>query len=73
MTAAAGLAVAPAPDVAHYLPFFRPLLTANPIAAGVATVFAPALAAILFLILGFVLINRKFNNQSPIPSRVLRF
>ncbi|PPQ64239.1 hypothetical protein CVT24_008642 [Panaeolus cyanescens] len=61
LTAAAGLAVSPAPDVAHYLPFFRPLLTTNPIAAGVATVFAPALAAILFLIIGFILISRVVN------------
>ncbi|KAF8167474.1 hypothetical protein B0H34DRAFT_18533 [Crassisporium funariophilum] len=61
LTAAVGLALAPAPDVAHYIPFLRPLLTANKIAAGIATILAPAVAATLFIILGLAAINWVAN------------
>ncbi|KAK7029822.1 MPN domain-containing protein [Favolaschia claudopus] len=48
LTAAAGLSLTTAPDVAHYLPFLAPLLssktTGDTIAAGLATVLAPAVA-----------------------------
>ena len=57
VTAAAGLAVAPAPDVANYLPFFRPLLNANKLAAGVALILAPAVAVTVFVGLGIAALN----------------
>ncbi|KAJ3499739.1 hypothetical protein NLJ89_g10066 [Agrocybe chaxingu] len=57
LTAAVGLALAPAPDVAHYIPFLQPLVTAEPIAAGLATILAPAVAATLFIIAGLAVIH----------------
>ena len=62
VTAAVGLALAPAPDVAHFLPFLQPLLLqANTIAAGIATVFVPAIAATIIISLGLAAINCKFS------------
>lgn len=61
VTAAAGLALTTAPDVAHYLPFLAPLLSVknagDSIASGLATVLAPAVAAALFISLAVALIN----------------
>ena len=61
VTAAAGLAVAGAPDVAHYFPFLQGLLTKNPLATGIATVLAPAVAATVFIILALLVVNCKFT------------
>ena len=62
MTAAVGLALAPAPDVAHFLPFLQPLLMqANTIPAGIATVFVPAIAATIIISLGLAVINCKLS------------
>ncbi|KIM47616.1 hypothetical protein M413DRAFT_439287 [Hebeloma cylindrosporum] len=57
LTAAAGLSLAPAPDVAHYLPFLQHLVTTETIAAGIATVLAPAVAATVFILLGLAAIH----------------
>ncbi|KAJ6542659.1 hypothetical protein B0H19DRAFT_957413 [Mycena capillaripes] len=61
LTAAAGLSLTTAPDVAHYLPFLAPLLssktTSATIASGLATVLAPAVAATLFISLAVAIIN----------------
>ncbi|KAJ7696606.1 hypothetical protein B0H17DRAFT_1053875 [Mycena rosella] len=58
LTAAAGLSLTTAPDVAHYLPFLSPLLTSkNTIASGLATVLAPAVAATLFISLAIAIVN----------------
>ncbi|KAF9444596.1 hypothetical protein P691DRAFT_796399 [Macrolepiota fuliginosa MF-IS2] len=61
LTAVAGLAVSPAPDVAHYLPFLEPLLTAEPLASGIATVLVPAIAATLFITLAIYIISYVAN------------
>jgi hypothetical protein len=64
VTAAIGLALAPAPDVAHFLPFLQPLLLqANTIAAGIATVFVPAVAATIIISLGLAAINCEFSRH----------
>ncbi|KAJ7091404.1 hypothetical protein B0H15DRAFT_234366 [Mycena belliarum] len=58
LTAAAGLALTTAPDVAHYLPFLSPLLASgDTIVAGLATVLAPAVAATLFICLAIAIVN----------------
>ncbi|KAJ7620563.1 hypothetical protein DFH06DRAFT_67290 [Mycena polygramma] len=58
LTAAAGLSLTTAPDVAHYLPFLSPLLSMkDTIASGLATVLAPAVAATLFISLAVAIIN----------------
>jgi hypothetical protein len=57
VTAVAGLAVSPAPDVAHYLSFLEPLLTTNTVASGIATVLLPAVAATIFIALAIYYIN----------------
>ncbi|KAF8963914.1 hypothetical protein BDZ97DRAFT_1939372 [Flammula alnicola] len=57
LTAAVGLYLAPAPDVAHFLPFLQPLLTTETIAAGIATLLAPAVAATVFIVFGLAIIN----------------
>ncbi|KAJ7777612.1 hypothetical protein DFH07DRAFT_731180 [Mycena maculata] len=56
LTAAAGLSLTTAPDVAHYLPFLSPLVN-NTIASGLATVLAPAVAATLFICLAVSIVN----------------
>ncbi|KAF5352644.1 hypothetical protein D9756_005814 [Leucocoprinus leucothites] len=61
LTAVAGLAVSPAPDVTHYLSFLEPLLTANTLASGVATVFLPAVAATIFIALAIYYISVAAN------------
>ncbi|KAG6846106.1 hypothetical protein H0H87_006470 [Tephrocybe sp. NHM501043] len=61
ITAASGLALSTAPDVAHYLPFLNPLNSAQLIPAGLATVFAPAVAATLFIILSIYLVQWVAN------------
>ncbi|KAG6868499.1 hypothetical protein C0993_002037 [Termitomyces sp. T159_Od127] len=48
VTAVSGLSLATAPDVGHYLSFLDPLNSADLIPAGLATVFAPAVAASSF-------------------------
>lgn len=58
MIAVAGLAVAAGPDVAHYLPFLLPMTTGSQVGAGVATCLAAAVAAILFITIACVVINR---------------
>ena len=57
MTAATGVYLATAPDVAHYLPFLQGLLTAHPIAVGVATIFAPAVVSTAFICLALYIIH----------------
>lgn len=62
MTAATGLALAPAPDVTRFLPFLQPLQSNdNIIAAGIATVFVPAVAATIIISLGLAAVNCKFS------------
>lgn len=57
LTAASGLALSTAPDVAHYLPFLGSLLQSDRLATGIASVFAPAIAAILFIIITLIIVN----------------
>ncbi|KAF8079018.1 hypothetical protein FPV67DRAFT_1467201 [Lyophyllum atratum] len=61
LTAASGLALATAPDVAHYLSFLGPLLTMDRLPAGLATVLAPAVAATLFISLALYLVHWVAN------------
>ncbi|GLB35780.1 putative calcium-dependent channel, 7TM region, putative phosphate [Lyophyllum shimeji] len=61
LTAASGLALATAPDVAHYLTFLGPLLTTDRLPAGIATVVAPAVAATLFVSLALYLVHWVAN------------
>ncbi|KAI0639520.1 hypothetical protein C8Q77DRAFT_1043851 [Trametes polyzona] len=58
LTAVSGLAVATAPDVAHYFPFFMPLVTGNKLGGGAATSLAAAAAATLFISLAFLIIKQ---------------
>ncbi|RXW19335.1 hypothetical protein EST38_g6518 [Candolleomyces aberdarensis] len=57
LTAATGLSLATAPDVAHYLPFLSGLLHSHPLAVGVATVFVPAVAASFFTFIALFVIH----------------
>jgi len=57
VTAAVGLSLGLAPDVAHYLPFLQPLLEGNSIAAGIATVLAPAVASCVFIFLALYILH----------------
>ena len=67
MTAAAGLAVTTAPDVAHYLPFLEPLLRSDPLITGIATVLAPSVAAILFVTLAVFLVRCELHILMSLP------
>ncbi|KAH0591166.1 hypothetical protein H2248_001263 [Termitomyces sp. 'cryptogamus'] len=57
LTAVSGLALSTAPDVGHYLSFLNPLNSADLIPAGLATVFAPAVAATSFISLAIYLVH----------------
>jgi hypothetical protein len=65
-----GLSLASAPDFAHYLPFLQPIVSANPILAGLATVFAPAVAATLFVIAGLSIIHCMLFSLGSAYSRL---
>lgn len=54
LTAAVGLALATAPNESHYFPFLHALVGENTLAAGLATILAPAVAASFFIILALV-------------------
>ncbi|KAL0951690.1 hypothetical protein HGRIS_008366 [Hohenbuehelia grisea] len=66
LTAASGLALATAPDVAHYLPFLDGLLSTDPLAAGIATVLAPAVAATVFVGIALWIVRRSTFLRPPI-------
>ncbi|KAK2461512.1 hypothetical protein APHAL10511_005975 [Amanita phalloides] len=57
LTAASGLSLATAPNVAHFLPFLSPLSKSNTLASGIATVLASTFAIIAFLIIALIVIN----------------
>jgi hypothetical protein len=57
VTAVSGLALANAPDVAHYLPFLRPLADNGGLASGLGTALAPAIAAALFITLALAIVS----------------
>ncbi|OJT15945.1 hypothetical protein TRAPUB_13369 [Trametes pubescens] len=58
LTAVSGLAVALAPDVAHYLPFFMPIVTGHRLGGGIASSLAAAVAATLFISLAFLILHQ---------------
>ncbi|KAI0375116.1 hypothetical protein BV20DRAFT_960185 [Pilatotrama ljubarskyi] len=58
LTAVSGLAVATAPDFAHYFPFFMPLNTGNQLGAGVASTLGAAVAATLFTAIAFMVLHQ---------------
>ena len=74
MIPAIGLSLASAPDVAHYLPFLRPIVSAHPIPAGLATIFAPAVAATVFVIIALALIHCMLSSSEILflPDSVLK-
>ncbi|KAI0066505.1 hypothetical protein BV25DRAFT_1820469 [Artomyces pyxidatus] len=57
LLAASGLAVATAPDFAHYIPFFQPLAKHNSFTTGLATVLAPAVGATIFIVIAMGVLN----------------
>jgi hypothetical protein len=56
--AAAGLALANAPDFAHYLPFLQPLANQNDWVSGVASGFAAAVGATVFIMMAVAVLHR---------------
>lgn len=60
VVAVSGLAVSTAPNVAHYLPFFGPLVNSDDkVGAGVASTLASAVAATVFFAIAIAAIHRK--------------
>ncbi|KAG0702753.1 hypothetical protein DFH29DRAFT_999137 [Suillus ampliporus] len=57
LTAAAGLALAAAPNVEYNLHFFRPLSEHGNLASGLATSLAPAIGATLFTVIALTLVK----------------
>lgn len=55
VTAVAGLALANAPDFAHYLSFLQPIVEVGGIPSGLATTLAPAAAAAVFISLAVMI------------------
>ncbi|CAE6524811.1 unnamed protein product [Rhizoctonia solani] len=60
-----GLALAGAPDVAHYLPFLARLSGRDDLGASIATTIVPALAATLFIVLALLMVNRAARLSGP--------
>ncbi|KAI9065843.1 hypothetical protein FKP32DRAFT_1566891 [Trametes sanguinea] len=58
LTAVSGLAVATAPDVAHYFPFMMPLVTGSKLGGGLGSTWAASLAAMLFIFLALVVLHQ---------------
>ncbi|KAH8835622.1 hypothetical protein DL96DRAFT_1454607 [Flagelloscypha sp. PMI_526] len=76
LTAVAGLALANAPEVAHYLPFLQPLWNQPPIVTGIATVFAPSIAGVIFIMLALSILSWAVKQRGTISisgSQVLLF
>ncbi|KAG6811858.1 hypothetical protein H0H92_005529 [Tricholoma furcatifolium] len=61
LTAASGLALSTAPDVAHYLSFLDSLNTTALIPGGLVIVFAPAVAATIFITFAVYLVHWVAN------------
>ncbi|THH08733.1 hypothetical protein EW145_g2508 [Phellinidium pouzarii] len=58
LIAVAGLAIATAPNVAHYLPFFQPLVNSkDKIGTGIATTLIPAVVATIFFIMAIEVVQ----------------
>ncbi|KIY50674.1 hypothetical protein FISHEDRAFT_38817, partial [Fistulina hepatica ATCC 64428] len=57
LTAASGLALSVAPDVAHYLSLLQPILDAPTFGAGLAILLTPAVATTLFLAIALFIVS----------------
>ncbi|CAE6437914.1 unnamed protein product [Rhizoctonia solani] len=70
----AGLALAGAPDFAHYLPFLTRLSGRDDLGASIATTVAPAITATLFITVGLLVINRasRFSGPASVSAEKLR-
>lgn len=64
VTAAAGLAMSAAPDYAHYFPFLQPLANHNDFVTGLAIVFAPAVACVIFISTSIAILACKLFSHS---------
>ncbi|KAF9011061.1 hypothetical protein BDQ17DRAFT_1345391 [Cyathus striatus] len=76
LTAASGLALSFAPDFSHYISFLNGLMNAHPLAAGIATVLAPAVAVTVFLFAALYIVNWAVNIYGSVSisgSQVLVF
>ncbi|KAG9103614.1 hypothetical protein FRC06_009388, partial [Ceratobasidium sp. 370] len=69
----AGLALAGAPDVAHFLPFLERLSNRNDLGAGLATTLAPAVAATLFISVALMVVNYAARYTGAISVSAARF
>ncbi|CAE6431762.1 unnamed protein product [Rhizoctonia solani] len=61
----AGLGLAGAPDIAHYLPFLARLSGKDNLGASIATTIAPAIAATLFIAIALLAVNRAARLSGP--------
>ncbi|KAG8742653.1 hypothetical protein FRC10_001136 [Ceratobasidium sp. 414] len=69
----AGLALAGAPDVAHFLPFLGRLSNRDDLGAALATTFVPAVAATLFISIALVVVNYAARYAGAISVSATRF
>lgn len=60
VTAVAGLSVATAPNLSHYLTFFLPIAARDDLGAGLAICLAAASAAALFVTVAVLIINCEY-------------
>lgn len=70
VTAATGLALADAPDVATFVRFLRPLSSHNNIGSSLASTLAPAVAATLFICIALALVHRA-SRRTGTPSQTV--
>ncbi|KAG9123087.1 hypothetical protein FRC07_000242 [Ceratobasidium sp. 392] len=68
-----GLALAGAPDVAHFLPFLKRLSDRDDLGAALATTFVPAVLATLFISIALVIINYAARHTGAVSVSASRF
>ncbi|KAG9092361.1 hypothetical protein FS749_015799, partial [Ceratobasidium sp. UAMH 11750] len=68
-----GLALAGAPDVAHFLPFLGPLSNRDNLGVALATTLVPAVAATLFISVALVVVNYAARYTGAISVSAARF
>ncbi|KAF5392490.1 hypothetical protein D9757_002324 [Collybiopsis confluens] len=66
LTAAVGLSLSTAPDVAHFLPFLSSFLSDDQLGSGIVTILIPALAICLFIILALTFVRWIVNVQGSV-------
>jgi calcium permeable stress-gated cation channel len=73
VTAAVGLALAPAPNYAHYITFLGPLANNKTFTSGLATILAPSFAATVFIVLAVGAVQSMSDHRFNTALSAIKF